>query len=145
MPLRSEAVARRVSTPTSWPRPVFSFQRSDTASPTAPRLAAEVSPIRKGVGRMGSSRPIISASEERAVSHPTVERIVDNAWCTTCIPPNSALEILYQSSLEARLAPSTIDASLAHAIFDSTLRPHAEVPKPQSLLAMTFSRPTTEA
>ena len=48
----------------------------------------------------------------------------------------------YQISCETRRAPSTIDASLAQAMLVSTLRPQAEVPNPQSLPAITFSRPT---
>ena len=48
----------------------------------------------------------------------------------------------YQSSRDARRAPSTMADSLAQAMLVSTLRPQAEVPKPQSLPAMTFSRPT---
>jgi hypothetical protein len=51
----------------------------------------------------------------------------------------------YQSSAEARRAPCTRDCSLAQAILPSTLRPQAEVPKPQSVPAMTRSRPTTSA
>ena len=38
--LRNEAVACRVSTATSWPRPVRTFHRSETARPTAASAAA---------------------------------------------------------------------------------------------------------
>ena len=51
----------------------------------------------------------------------------------------------YQSAAEARRAPSVRDWSLAQAILASTLRPQADVPKPQSVLAITRSRPTTSA
>ena len=52
---------------------------------------------------------------------------------------------LYHISFVARAAPSTMACSLAQAILLSTFLPQAEVPKPQSLLAMTFSRPTSSA
>ena len=51
----------------------------------------------------------------------------------------------HQSSCEASLAPSTMDASFAHTMLVSTFRPQADVPKPQSLPAMTFSLPTALA
>ena len=46
---------------------------------------------------------------------------------------------------EARAAPSTSAASLAHAMSGSTLGKAAKVAKPQSVPAMTRSRPTAPA
>lgn len=51
----------------------------------------------------------------------------------------------HHNSRDARLAPSTIAFNLAQTTLVSTFRPHAEVPKPQSLPASTFSRPTSRA
>ena len=55
-------MARRVLTLTCWRRPARSSHRSDTARPTAARLAAAAEPMRKGVGRMGSRPPVNSTS-----------------------------------------------------------------------------------
>ena len=51
---------------------------------------------------------------------------------------------LHSCSLASR-APSAIAASFAQVIFGSTGTRAAKVAKPQSLPAMTFSRPTTPA
>jgi hypothetical protein len=60
-------------------------------------------------------------------------------------PGASAIGVGHHNAAEARRAPSTKECSLAQAILESTLRPQAEVPKPQSVPAMTRSRPTTSA
>lgn len=60
-------------------------------------------------------------------------------------PGASAIGVGHHNAAEARRAPSTRECSLAQAILESTLRPQAEVPKPQSVPAMTRSRPTTSA
>lgn len=49
----------------------------------------------------------------------------------------------YQSDADAILAPSAIAASLAQVIPGSMARKLANVAKPQSLPAITFSRPTS--
>ena len=51
----------------------------------------------------------------------------------------------YHSRPDAICAPSTMAASFAHVISGSTSSEPAKVAKPQSVPAMTFSRPTTEA
>ena len=51
----------------------------------------------------------------------------------------------HQSSLEARRAPSTSEPSLRQTMLVSTWTLPANVPKPQSTPAMTFSRPITPA
>ena len=48
----------------------------------------------------------------------------------------------FQNSREAICAPSANDASLAHTTSGSTAACPTQVPKPQSLPATTFSRPT---
>lgn len=48
----------------------------------------------------------------------------------------------HHSSRDARRAPSASDASLAQAMSGSTRATPTNVPKPQSLPAMMFSRPT---
>jgi hypothetical protein len=50
-----------------------------------------------------------------------------------------------QNSRVARRAPSAIAAILAHTTSGSTAAWPTQVPKPQSLPAMTFSRPTSLA
>ena len=53
---------------------------------------------------------------------------------------------VYQSCLDARRAPSAMACNFAQAIFGSTVGlVRAKVPKPQSVLAITFSLPTTLA
>jgi hypothetical protein len=53
--------------------------------------------------------------------------------------------LAYHNSCDARCAPSTIAWSLAQAMVLTTFLPQAEVPNPQSLPAITFSRPTISA
>lgn len=55
-----------------------------------------------------------------------------------------AVLVLHSSWLASR-APSAIAASFAQVIFGSTGTKAAKVAKPQSLPAITFSRPTTPA
>ena len=74
--LRSEAVACRVSTATSWPRPVRPFHRSETAKPTAASAAALASPMRNDVGSIGSASLVISTSAARCASQPAIGRMV---------------------------------------------------------------------
>ena len=57
-PLRIEAVAWRVSTATSWRRPVRNSHRAEIARPTAPSAAELVSPMRNVVGKIGSVSPV---------------------------------------------------------------------------------------
>ena len=57
----------------------------------------------------------------------------------------SIIIALHQSLDDAMRAPSTSEASLAQVITGTTVGALANVAKPQSLLAITFSRPTTEA
>jgi len=57
VPLRSDAVARHTSTATDWRRPVRISHRSAAASPVAARVADPATPMRNGVGRMGSVPP----------------------------------------------------------------------------------------
>src|SRR5882672_5313756 len=78
-PLRSEAVAWRVSTATSWRRPVRNAHRSETARPTAASVAALVSPMRNGVGNMGSVPPVISTARARSSPQPAIGKIVRRA------------------------------------------------------------------
>src|SRR5207245_7623109 len=56
-----------------------------------------------------------------------------------------AMPSTYHSCCDAMRAPAAIDAILAHAICGSTAEEPAIVPKPQSVPAITFSRPTTPA
>ena len=51
----------------------------------------------------------------------------------------------YQNSLEARRAPAARVASLAQTMSGSTADWPTQVPKPQSVPAMTLSRPTSFA
>jgi hypothetical protein len=51
----------------------------------------------------------------------------------------------YHNRSVAVRAPSTIEASFAQVMSGSTVSKPAKVAKPQSVPAMTFSRPTTEA
>src|SRR5688572_1092570 len=64
---------------TSWPRPVRSVHRSETARPSAASVAAAVSPMRNDVGRMGSVPPVISTARARSSSQPAIGRIVRRA------------------------------------------------------------------
>ena len=103
--------------------------------------------MRKEVGRMGSVGPVIWGPSARAGSQPTAEMMVERVWSVILeVAPlllgGTLPQVSYQSSWDASRAPSTMAASLAQAMLVSTFRPQAEVPKPQSLPAMTFSRPT---
>ncbi len=51
----------------------------------------------------------------------------------------------YHNRSVAVCAPSTIEASFAQVMSGSTVSKPEKVAKPQSVPAMTFSRPTTEA
>ena len=53
--------------------------------------------------------------------------------------------LIYQNSRVARRAPSAMLASFAHAMSGSTAACPTHVPNPQSVPAMTFSRPTSRA
>ena len=76
-PLRKDAVAWRGLTPTSCRFPVLSSQRSETARPTAPRLAAAAWVMRKGVGKTGSAPPENSTLAGSWTSRPATERSAD--------------------------------------------------------------------
>ena len=78
--LRSDAVARRASTATDCLRPVRSSHSADAASPTAPTAAADVSPMRKDVGRIGSVPPENSTPADSPAFQPTDIRMLDSAW-----------------------------------------------------------------
>jgi hypothetical protein len=56
-----------------------------------------------------------------------------------------ALKLRYQRCEDAIRAPSTIARNFAHATVGSTVLERAEVAKPQSVPAVTRSRPTTDA
>lgn len=60
-------------------------------------------------------------------------------------PPEAAPSLSYHNRSVAVRAPSTIAASFAQVMSGSTVSRPAKVAKPQSVPAMTFSRPTTEA
>src|ERR1700759_5343477 len=78
-PLRSEAVAWRLSIFTFWRRPVRSSHRSVAASPTAESDATAVSVMRKGVGNIGSLGPVISTSRVRSSDPPAIGKRVRRA------------------------------------------------------------------
>src|SRR5262245_44671559 len=68
-----------MSTATSWRRPVRSAHSSETARPTAASAAAAVSPMRNGVGRIGSAPPVIATVRARSSRQPAIGRIVPRA------------------------------------------------------------------
>ena len=101
------------------------------------------------VARVSLPAPI-AASVRRLATAKSIRRLPSSSWvrwwpalrapASTCGDRQ-----LLQSSRLASLAPSTNDRSLAHATSGCTSSPAPEVPKPQSVPAMTRSRPTTFA
>lgn len=69
-PLRSDAVARRVSNEISCRRPVRSSHRSETQDRRPRERQHLVSPMRNGVGRSGSVPPVISTASARFSGNP---------------------------------------------------------------------------
>ena len=67
--------------------------------------------------------------------------IADATAAECCLSPTQR----FQNSREAMRAPSAIAASFAHTTSGSTAAWPTQVPKPQSLPAITFSRPTSLA
>ena len=105
-----DAVAWRVSTATSWRRPVRSSHKSDTARPSAASAAALVSPMRNGVGRIGSGPPVISTPRARSSLQPGTAIIVRSASLVM-------IELLSASSLGVRSRESaeSVPASMHKA------------------------------
>lgn len=135
--LRSDAVARRTSTPMSCPRPVRSRQMSDTASPTAARLAAAVSPIRNGVGSIGSALPLNSTSFARGSPQPATAVSVDSVSLNTfallpdLIPvPNSATDLFLQPNLVNSCQFAAFEH--AHCLLGASSRAFANSPLPRT-------------
>jgi 23S rRNA pseudouridine1911/1915/1917 synthase len=99
-------------------------------------------------GERNAARPMLHAAEIEMI-HPVTGELVH---VTAPVPDDFREEAerrlsrgYDQNSCVARRAPSAMLASLAHVMSGSTAAWPTQVPKPQSVPAMTFSRPTSRA
>ncbi len=104
------------------------------------RTASRVAVSMYGSGRR-TGIPIrrrSSASASAVITGKPVCLVID-------VPRPVSPRTCYQNSRVARRAPSAMLASFAHAMSGSMAAWPTQVPNPQSVPAMTFSRPTSRA